>query len=584
VPTNNPIWQAPRDSTAACGSCHGLPPAVPHPQSKDCFKCHGSVIDQNRQFVNKKLHINGQVDTANLACNSCHGTDPNTGGPPPDLEGNTTSDHAGVGAHQNHLTAASATHDPVACKSCHVVPPDTRNHPPPDAGPPATITFDDLATHNNSKPVYDSSTHQCSNTYCHQFYSPSNNPIWQAPRDSTAACGSCHGLPPALPHPQNSNCSQCHAAVVDANRNFVNKSLHINGHIDTGTACNSCHGTDPNGGPPPDLEGNTTSDHTGVGAHQNHLTPSATHDPVACNSCHVVPTDTSNHPSPDAGPPATITFGGLSTNNNSTPVYNSSTHQCSNTYCHQFYSPSNNPIWQAPRDSTVACGSCHALPPPFVANTPISAQSHPKVNKATDCYRCHGMVVDSNLSFIASQLHVNGTIDYQLTCSSCHGSTASFAPPTDLAGNTAVTSLGVGAHQKHLTGGLVSRPVPCYECHVVPTNVNDPGHIDDWGTAEVTFSGAAIKGGHLPIWNRQTASCTDSWCHGPVTAGNVSPMWIDPSVTITCTSCHGFPPPDPHPQVAQNPLVVQCFACHTNVTQSYGFVDRNLHVNGIVDF
>ncbi len=397
VPTNNPDWQAPRDSTAACGSCHGLPPASPHPQNSDCFKCHGSVIDQNRQFVNKKLHINGQVDTANLACNSCHGTDAN-GGPPPDLEGNTTSNFAGVGAHQNHLTA-SATHDEVACNSCHVVPPDTSNHPPPDAGPPATITFGGLATNNNSTPVYDASTHQCSNTYCHQAYSPTNNPNWLAPLDSTAACGSCHGLPPAAPHPQNSDCSKCHAAVIDANRNFVNKSLHINGNIDTGTACNSCHGTDPNGGPPPDLEGNTTSDHAGVGAHQNHLTASATHDEVACNSCHVVPADINSHAPFDAGPPATITFGGLATSSNSTPAYDPSTHQCSNTYCHQFYSPSNNPIWQAPRDSTAACGSCHLVPPPFDASQPISAQNHPKVNQPTDCYRCHGMVVDSNLEF-----------------------------------------------------------------------------------------------------------------------------------------------------------------------------------------
>ncbi len=361
-------------------------------------------------------------------------------------------------------------------------------------------------------------------------------------------------------------------------------------------ACTACHG-DANrvvaadagvlqAAPPFDLNGDSDSKFRGVGAHQNHLTESASHAPVACNECHTVP-DPNNIFAPghlDNPNGAKITFGTRAQSKSSNPTYDPTSATCSNTYCHQSIVPTNNPIWQAPRDSTAACGSCHALPPPFVANTPISAQSHPKVNKATDCYRCHGMVVDSNLSFIASQLHVNGTIDYQLTCNSCHGSTASFAPPTDLAGNTAVTSLGVGAHQTHITGGLVSRPVPCYECHVEPTNVNDPGHIDDWGTAEVTFSGAAIKGGHLPIWNRQTASCTDSWCHGPVTAGNVSPIWIDPSVTITCTSCHGFPPPDPHPQVAQNPLVVQCFACHTNVTQSYGFVDRNLHVNGIVDF
>jgi predicted CxxxxCH...CXXCH cytochrome family protein len=190
------------------------------------------------------------------------------------------------------------------------------------------------------------------------------------------------------------------------------------------------------------------------------------------------------------------------------------------------------------------------------------------------------------MNFVAPNLHVDGIVEVvpHLGCSSCHGSSTSPAPPTDLAGNTSVSSIGVGAHQTHVTGGQVSRPVPCSDCHITPTNINDPGHIDDWTTAEVTFAGVAITGGHVPSWNRQTASCSDSWCHGPVTAGNVSPIWTDPNVALTCTNCHGLPPPDPHPQVAQNPLVAQCWVCHTNITQGFGFVNRNLHVNGVVDF
>ena len=586
-PDNNPNWTAPRDSTAACGSCHGLPPAAPHPQNKQCFQCHGGVVDKDRNFINKKLHINGSIDLGSLACNSCHGTD-SSGAPPPDLEGNTDPKYPGVGAHVNHLRA-SATHGPVACNQCHAVPtvvPTQDN--PGHAGepPPAKLTFGSIATAGNNQPIYDFTAHGCSGTYCHGSYTPQ----WTAPRDSTTACGSCHGLPPPAPHPQKKDCSQCHSQVIDANRNFVNPALHVDGIVEKSLACNSCHGSDSSNAPPSDLEGNTAPRFAGVGAHANHVQVSATHGVIACNECHVVPTlDTPGHI--DGTPPATVAFGVVATSGNNNPVYDFTAHGCSGTYCHQAYNPANTLDWTAPRGSSAACGTCHALPPPFVANTPISAQSHPKVNKATDCYRCHGMVVDSSLKFIAPQLHVNGTPDFQLTCSSCHGDGSrsgddltKAAPPADLSGSTDVTSLGVGAHQTHISGGQVSRPVPCGECHIVPSKVNDPGHVDDWNTAEVTFSGAAIVAGHTPNWNRQTASCTDSWCHGPVTSGNVSPVWNDPNVALTCTNCHGLPPPDPHPQVGQNPLVAQCWICHTNITQGFGFVNRSLHVNGTVDF
>ena len=589
APDNRPEWRAPKDSNQACGSCHGLPPAPPHPQSDQCFQCHGQVIDQDRHFVNKGLHIDGQVEKGNLACNSCHGTDPG-GGPPPDLEGNIDSRFPGVGAHGIHLND-SATHAAIACSTCHVVPPTVDSPGHIDATRPADISFSGLATQANGSPAYDFTAHTCSGAYCHG----SATPVWNAPRSSADACGSCHGLPPPAPHPQRTDCSQCHSQVIDASRNFVNPALHVDGIVEKTPACGSCHGDvnrsgdDPTkAAPPADLSGNTDVSAPGVGAHQRHLQASNTHGPVACNQCHVVPSawDSEGH-NVTGLPPATITFGNFEQDNNLTAVYSFADHTCSNTYCHSYYSPTSYmPNWVSQITPNQTCGTCHDRPPPFVPNAspPISAQSHPKMPKVPDCSRCHGDVIDSSGNFTNAALHVDGHVDVKLACNSCHGSATSFAPPNDLAGNTSVTSIGVGAHQTHVTGGQVSRPVPCRECHVVPSNVNDPGHIDDWGTAEITFSGAATIGGHVPGWNRQTATCTDSWCHGPVTAGNTSPVWTDPSVALTCTNCHGLPPPDPHPQVSQNPLVAQCWICHSNITQGFGFVDRTLHVNGSVDF
>ena len=592
VPTNNPNWQAPRDSTAACGSCHGLPPALPHPQNSNCSQCHAAVIDANRNFVNKSLHLDGTIEFGNK-CNSCHGTDPNTGGPPPDLEGNSDPQYPGVGAHTNHLQA-SATHGPVACSECHVVPsvvPTADNLGHAAGTPPANVTFGTLAISGNNSPVFDATTQSCSGTYCHQAYNPANNPNWTAPLDSTKACGTCHALPPPLPHPQITDCSQCHAQVIDADRNFANPALHVDGIIEANPPCYGCHGdaqrpgnsVNPQNvdqaGPPVDLGGNSDVTLPGVGAHQRHLQAANTHGPVACDQCHVVPTAW-NSPGHDvtSAPPAAITFGSFEQNNNLTAIYSSTDHTCSNTYCHASYVPN----WIAQKDSTQTCGTCHALPPPF------SAQNHPQIN---DCSRCHGAVIDSSGNFVAPSLHVDGQVEVvsPLVCSSCHGDSSrssddvtNAAPPTDLSGNTDVASLGVGAHQAHLTGISTSfptasfRPVPCLDCHTVPQSGSN--HPDTWTAAVLTFSEAAIAGGQSPVWNSQTATCTGSWCHGPGALANVSPVWNDPSVSLSCTSCHGFPPAAPHPQLGQ------CYLCHTNVSTNLTIIDPTLHVNGTVDF
>jgi len=55
-------------------------------------------------------------------------------------------------------------------------------------------------------------------------------------------CGTCHGLPPLqivtqgnpIAHPAATNCDACHQRVIDANFNFVDRSLHINGNVEVG--------------------------------------------------------------------------------------------------------------------------------------------------------------------------------------------------------------------------------------------------------------------------------------------------------------------------------------------------------------
>ncbi|MFW5741323.1 MAG: CxxxxCH/CxxCH domain c-type cytochrome, partial [Myxococcota bacterium] len=77
------------------------------------------------------------------------------------------------------------------------------------------------------------------------------------------------------------------------------------------------------------------------------------------------------------------------------------------------------------------------------------------------------------------------------------------------------------------------------------------------------------------------------YCHGGwseasnPSGGNVTaPIWtqVDGS-QVSCASCHGFPPPAPHPASSE------CASCHAaTIDEQLEFVDLSNHVNGQVDF
>ena len=199
--------------------------------------------------------------TGEERCATCHG-DPNRPGnfleraaPPRDLSAANDPSHPGVGAHQIHLQASS-THAAIACGECHVVPDRVDSPGHADHGLPATLIFGALARNNGSAPRYDTATRSCSDGYCHG----DAHAVWNAPRSSSAACGSCHGLPPALPHPQSDRCSQCHGDVVDEHNQFIAPALHVNGHVESNTEgrCTACHGGGDDPAPPRDTLGNSS--------------------------------------------------------------------------------------------------------------------------------------------------------------------------------------------------------------------------------------------------------------------------------------------------------------------------------------
>jgi predicted CxxxxCH...CXXCH cytochrome family protein len=131
-----------------------------------------------------------------------------------------------------------------------------------------------------------------------------------------------------------------------------------------------------------------------------------------------------------------------------------------------------------------------------------------------------------------------------------------------------------------------SRAVPCNECHQVPTRTLAPGHIDTALPAELDFSGVALAFGAVPKYS--AGSCKDTACHGAMFPGGhasggslTTPNWTTVDATqAACGTCHGLPPPRPHPYYSDD-----CGRCHEDAApDGKSFLHPERHVDGIVTF
>jgi len=169
------------------------------------------------------------------------------------------------------------------------------------------------------------------------------------------------------------------------------------------------------------------------------------------------------------------------------------------------------------------------------------------------------------------------------SCISCHGGgdNATGAPPSGLRGETATSMRVVGAHTRHLAGGTIANGFPCTECHTVPAEVGSPGHLDADSVAELTWGGLA---GAQSIWNRSTNTCSQTYCHGNFSGGDINnaPVWTS-SGQATCGSCH---------DVGNNPNLlggehrkhddknIDCYRCHAStVSATLDIIGMATHVN-----
>jgi predicted CxxxxCH...CXXCH cytochrome family protein len=531
-----PVWTIVDGSQERCGSCHGAPPPPPHVPNPDCGRCHDGYTATT---TNAQQHIDTDVDVTPMTCTSCHGDPARTiapPAPPTGSGGETATTARAVGAHQAHL-AGGTLGTPVACETCHVVP--------------------TVMTHADGTPQvklagWNPATATCSATYCHGTFTggnATNAPSWTTVDGSQAQCGTCHGRPPASPHPQKEACDVCHPGYTSTT---VNQATHADGHVDVKPmSCDACHGADGVPAPPVGTKGELATTARAVGAHRQHLAGGAIGRPVACETCHDVPLAMSHF---DGAVQVKLAIG-----------WTAADATCANT-CHGAALAGGTvarPQWTKVDGTQAACGACHGLPPP------------PPHTSNPACANCHDGYAPGAVNLTT---HLDGDVDVKpMTCTSCHGeegrAIAPVAPPLGTGGETETTQRGVGAHQRHLAGGALGAPVACEECHVVPAAMD---HFD--GTVDLGFGPRSRHMGAQPAYDTATGTCSGVYCHGAVLRGggsNLDPSWTGGAAETTCGSCHGKPPPPPHVQTAI------CDNCHSGYTQTS--VDPVKHLNGVVE-
>lgn len=530
-----PDWM--NDPAATCGQCHGVPPPPPHPVTAplQCAGCHLDIFTQGER------HIDGVLDLA-LGCASCHG-DQTSPAPPRDTGGGLATSLRTVGAHRSHL-GSSTWHAEVTCDDCHTVP--TRYDDPGHLDPsPAELTYSGTAVARGAVPSWNGAS--CSN-YCHgQTMDGGSNrtPTWTTVDGTQAACGTCHSLPPAAPHPANNQCSVCHAAVINAGGAFVDPSLHVNGQVEAQMACGSCHAVPPATG--------THLLHVGLQGSRIYgslSTAASVTSPTGyafgCGNCH--PTDSSRHlsggradielynPTAPPGslkarsPLAVYTPGSTVFTDDAGIPYTQGT--CSSVYCHSgpaYATP--NPVLRPGVDFSFV--GYPVTYPAFALDVSRSYQTVTWGSTGVGCAGCHGFPirtsepqvhagVGQSHSFLDSTGLENGHAfnhgGTPLSCRTCHFDT--------------VTGLNATSR----VGGLSTYgPVPI---------VGFAQHVN--GLPDVAFdrvNSVAVSGRVQSLvsasYSQPTRTCSNVACHKSQSAVvNGSPY--RPALTIECNVCHQY--------------------------------------------
>jgi predicted CxxxxCH...CXXCH cytochrome family protein len=578
-----PLWTG---STLACTSCHGMPPtghsAVASTPST-CNQCHpGAVNPDGTINLATGAHLNGRADVT-FNCTACHGTagrtgnlpgtDPQLASAPPLAPGGSPA--SVVGAHLSHVNppTTGGFRGPLLCNDCHVVPTDAAHATNPPASP---VVFGTLAKTQGKNPTWNATTQGCAATYCHGGFSfngvtgANATPLWS---DTGLGCVSCHGLPP-IGHPAlagavtPATCNKCHPSAVNADGTInVATGAHVNGQADVAANCTACHGTagrpvtqtNPllDSAPPVAPPGAAASV---VGTHLLHLQDSAIRAGVACNNCHVVP----SNPDHSIQFPPVIVFSPntLATTQGAAPTYNATALSCSATYCHGTFAfgavagnTTATAAWnsaQTTPGSAASCLVCHGMPP----------TGHPALSgsiTAATCNQCHPDTVNADGTInVAGGRHMNGQSDVtgnphtgdpawvdrthhgyaassqgMPACTSCHVNFGGPSGGTTGSCNACHTALGFATWQTN-----------CTFCHGTPGRAGNVSGTD------------ALLAAAPPVGPQGQSATTDAMVGAHQKHVN-PPSTGRMSVPFACSACHGTPLPTNVDHVKGQPPVVR---------------------------
>jgi predicted CxxxxCH...CXXCH cytochrome family protein len=426
----------------------------------------------------------------------------------------------------------------------------------------------------------------------------------------------CHStFPPSTTHPQGWRDPLQHGAKAKAQPGIFSGFA----------SCQTCHGADFNGGIAgvscfaPDRNGFSCH---GVNAphaaapwrtspsptHTNTVNDMAGSNPAACALCHRSAAGTPGcfnntlcHGVPAAGAGHTLPYA--------QPSLHGGAAMSNLTFCQSCHATpatsgaGSNPRFNVPHGRLVnGCEDCHV---PFAAHPPVLQIPAVFGNITTfnplgtpwylhcetspsgfdGCRLCHGATLGGgpNNASACTTCHRNRVPTTLLDCASCHGN-----PPNGTAyPNIAAT------HPSHASGTF-ALPLDCPECHLDRGSVTLDHYTrtQSWRagatsvqTGAVNFGALARTDGASPVYNETSRQCTNAYCHGATLAAggtNHSPIWGQANyLAAGCGTCHGFPPPSPHPAAT----ATLCIGCHPHVNASgTGFTDRTKHVNGMVEF
>jgi predicted CxxxxCH...CXXCH cytochrome family protein len=395
-------------------------------------------------------------------------------------------------------------------------------------------------------------------------------------------CRECHGTDLAG-GAQGGSCADCHKGGVET--------------------CDTCHGEAGSPLPVPDLSwGLEPRIDRGVGAHEVHAALKMMSS-LACSDCHVVPQGMG-----DTGHLFDLVEASTKTSDLRAEVrfstrvqagliaasYDQTAGTCT-VSCHSDGKGEAKPVsWTGTAISD--CAGCHAMPGAF--GTGDCALCHRQDGVACqpgekDCWATTGTI---GFRFVDQTTHGDGIIRLgsqgsENTCWGCHGTSESAgAPAPDLSGATAITALGVGLHAVHLSPSEIRPALACGDCHIVPSELTSSGHLDSDLPAEVTFG--ALARGDLrdpklllaPAWVRQTATCSNTYCHH-LDSGTVSTWTWTEKVQggLACDSCHGYPPQKTF-SGKTHVTSTACDYCHHSAFLPGGKLNPATHLNGKIDF